>query len=443
VNQPTVQQSSRVIFVLGAAVLWLAAQPATAANLKDVRIGVHEKYTRIVLETDASAPCEIQSSGEEALVLRLNADSGVREIASKQSAHLTSIEVVPVDVGLSEIRIALRGPVEVKKLVLSAPDRVVLDLSEAQEAGAGAPAAKPSAPPTPHADAVAIREPAAGAPARKPDSLSRAPSEPMPVEPIEPAPEESEAVEPEEAAPALPEPDQSALLGTGEAVEKPVPGAPGSPTLPRPLPVPAPRRAERGLLGALPAPLDQPLVLAGIAAALILVVAFVALRRRGGAAKEEAITPFAAGEPFSVDEKLGAAQEWGAAEGLEGPEAAPPIGLGAAGAEPSLFDQPVGEVEPSGEEPSEGTTADREEEAAPVPPAGKVAPGPGQELERRIAQLEERMEEVIDAKDRLGRQLAAQTEELRVQRAAIARTQRVLRDLTRPDDEPTEPAPKT
>jgi hypothetical protein len=86
---------------------------------------------------------------------------------------------------------------------------------------------------------------------------------------------------------------------------------------------------------------------------------------------------------------------------------------------------------------------DREEEAAAVPPAGKVAPGPGQEFERRVAQLEERMEEVIDAKDRLGRQLAAQTEELRVQRAAIARTQRVLRDLTRPDDEPTEPAPKT
>jgi hypothetical protein len=442
VNQPTVQRSSRVIFVLGAAVLWLAALPATAANLKDVRIGVHEKYTRIVLETDASAPCEIQSSGDEALVLRLNADSGVREIASKQSAHLTSVEVVPVDVGLSEIRIALRGPVEVKKLVLTAPDRVVLDLREAQEAGAGAPAAKPSAPATPRPGAVAIPEPAAGAPARKPDALSRAPSEPVPVEPIEPAPEESEAAELEEAAPApaLPEPDAGAVLGAGEAVEKPVPGAPGSPNLPRPLPVPPPRKAERGLLDALPAPLDQPLVLAGIAAALILVLAFLALRLRGAKAEHEAITPFAAGEPFSVDEKLGAAEESGAAEGREGPEAALPIGLGA---EASLFDQPVGEVEPSGEERGAGTIVDREAAAAPVPPAGQVAPGPGQELEGRVAQLEERMEEVIDAKDRLGRQLAAQTEELRVQRAAIARTQRVLRDLTRPDDEPTEPAPKS
>ena len=41
--------------------------------------------------------------------------------------------------------------------------------------------------------------------------------------------------------------------------------------------------------------------------------------------------------------------------------------------------------------------------------------------------------------------VAAQTEELRVQRAAIARTQRAVRNLARPEDEvgadePTEPA---
>jgi hypothetical protein len=50
---------------------------------------------------------------------------------------------------------------------------------------------------------------------------------------------------------------------------------------------------------------------------------------------------------------------------------------------------------------------------------------------------------VIDAKDRLERQVSAQTEELRVQRAAIARTQRVLRTVVRPDDEPSEPVLKT
>jgi septal ring factor EnvC (AmiA/AmiB activator) len=65
-----------------------------------------------------------------------------------------------------------------------------------------------------------------------------------------------------------------------------------------------------------------------------------------------------------------------------------------------------------------------------------------EEFERRIAHLENRLEEVVDAKERLERQVAAQTEELRVQRAAIARTQRVLRTIARPEDEISEPAPK-
>ena len=45
------------------------------------------------------------------------------------------------------------------------------------------------------------------------------------------------------------------------------------------------------------------------------------------------------------------------------------------------------------------------------------------------------------ARERLERQVAAQSEELRVQRAAIARTQRALRSLSRSEEEQaTEPA---
>ncbi|MEZ4332392.1 MAG: hypothetical protein R3F35_11595 [Myxococcota bacterium] len=66
------------------------------------------------------------------------------------------------------------------------------------------------------------------------------------------------------------------------------------------------------------------------------------------------------------------------------------------------------------------------------------------EMQRRVAALESRIDELVDARDRLERQVAAQTEELRVQRAAIARTQRAVRNLARNDeggeDEPTEPA---
>lgn len=67
------------------------------------------------------------------------------------------------------------------------------------------------------------------------------------------------------------------------------------------------------------------------------------------------------------------------------------------------------------------------------------------EMTRRMEALEARCDELVDARDRLERQVAAQTEELRVQRAAIARTQRAVRNLGRGEgepegDEPTEPA---
>ena len=65
------------------------------------------------------------------------------------------------------------------------------------------------------------------------------------------------------------------------------------------------------------------------------------------------------------------------------------------------------------------------------------------EMSRRLEALESRCDELVDARDRLERQVAAQTEELRVQRAAIARTQRAVRNLGRPEEgeqEATEPA---
>lgn len=84
---------------------------------------------------------------------------------------------------------------------------------------------------------------------------------------------------------------------------------------------------------------------------------------------------------------------------------------------------------------------------AAMPPVGGIPEEFQQmmrEMNRRVESLEGRVEELVDARDRLERQVAAQTEELRVQRAAIARTQRAVRNLARPEDageeEATEPA---
>ena len=62
-------------------------------------------------------------------------------------------------------------------------------------------------------------------------------------------------------------------------------------------------------------------------------------------------------------------------------------------------------------------------------------------MERRMSELEGRLDEANEAREKLERQVAAQAEELRVQRAAIARTQRALRGMTRTgDDRASEPA---
>ncbi len=86
----------------------------------------------------------------------------------------------------------------------------------------------------------------------------------------------------------------------------------------------------------------------------------------------------------------------------------------------------------------------------PVDPVGGQPIGAGPDvtglvraLERRVAQMESKFDEANEARERLERQVTAQSEELRVQRAAIARTQRALRSLSRSDDEQaTEPALK-
>jgi hypothetical protein len=86
------------------------------------------------------------------------------------------------------------------------------------------------------------------------------------------------------------------------------------------------------------------------------------------------------------------------------------------------------------------------------PPPTTDAPGGDvarmvQELMSRVSALEGKLDEANEAREKLERQVSAQSEELRVQRAAIARTQRALRGMTRGGggggegtDKATEPA---
>ena len=89
-------------------------------------------------------------------------------------------------------------------------------------------------------------------------------------------------------------------------------------------------------------------------------------------------------------------------------------------------------------------SAAAEPSSVAVPPRFNEAPEEAEELiddsevqqvaslENRIALLEKQLSRSVEARERLERQIAAHTEELRVQRSAIARTQRVVRGMARP-----------
>jgi hypothetical protein len=218
-----------------------------------------------------------------------------------------------------------------------------------------------------------------------------------------------------------------------------------------------------GPLSFLPEPFDDPLVLSVVLGLLGLIGCLVFLRQRAArrAEAEGTANPFAAAESFALAGPGGArdADAWArsaAPDAAVGPLFANAAqgGAEAVGGEAipsaSIFDvaeEDAGRYEECTPPASSMVVVDSEE-AAP----GAASHKPEaleenvmrvvEELERRIAHLETRLEEVAEAKERLERHVVAQTEELRVQRAAIARTQRVLRTIAKPEDLATEPVPK-
>jgi hypothetical protein len=302
--------------------------------------------------------------------------------------------------------------------------------------------------------------------------------------------------------------DEEALPELAETSPPPLP----APAAQRPAPrgtaplEPPPIAEPRGFTGFLPPAIDDPAIVGGMAAAAVLLGILLVTRRRRAEPEDELATPFAAEEPFSLDEAPATGQmglPGMTGEGSDGAEErgygagtgqgsgyvapsgfasaspqhgpisfAPPQGDvigplgGSAGPRAaaaassaddelaSLFDQSEDDLSAPGGAQGEpmqttttgidsATTAFRPSLPSTMPSAGPDVVSLVQDLERRMKQLESQVEELLETKERLERQVAAQTEELRVQRAAIARTQRVLRTVVKPEEEATEPVPKS
>jgi hypothetical protein len=370
-----------------------------AASLTDLRVGVHPDHTRIVIETDSKAPY-VMESGDEEVVIRVDAAAAAEAVTAK-SPDLIWVKVEPAPGG-TDVRIQLKRPVDVKPMVLTRPDRIVLDLFARAEPAEVTPLPAPVVLPEEEPALVVVAE---SEPERMAEpELEFAPELPVPVE--EPDLVELDVQEPiafgseEEFLEDGMEADPEMEFAEEETLAAPMPGLGEAET--------APEQASAPTTPASPAPSARPYLFG--ATAIVLMVVFVWLNRRLRADKKTTIPEFPEEDessPFATPERAVSVTE-------------------EAGTGESVFD-----VEPDSLEPEEVPSL-----RTPLPVAEPV-----DEDDRRIVHLEKQVAELSEAKDRLERQISAQTEELRVQRAAIARTQRVLRSIAPKgdDEQPSEP----
>jgi len=443
-----------------------------------------------------------EGEAENVIVVTLDAASRPRNIISR-SPGVKSVSVEEgFDHAIA--RVSTRKPgMPIKEMILSDPPRIVLDLMLGKRAPAVAPpepapaviepelvsapaVAEPEPEPVPViaepepepapiiAEPERVAEPApepevpAVEPASKPEVADVEP-EPTAVEPA-PAPEPEPAAaetefEPEVIAEPVAPPESVVDWIEEEAVE-----VEETARVAKAERAPEARLAAEAESREAPFDIASAGMIAGGALALILVI-FLVVRRRRALPNDMDVTALAAeGEGadeasddgrilkggFSMDApgsgEAHPAEDFELGDSEQPSDEGKPLDSIATGSEvaPGLFHEAPHEKEAMTMENQDVPNMQMDSEAATQLGAGAGLVGAGedsdiarivQELERRVAHLETRLDESIDARERLERQVAAQSEELRVQRAAIARTQRALRSLNRTEeDQATEPA---
>jgi hypothetical protein len=466
--------------VLVPCLVWalVSVAPAWSAELIEVRVGNHPTFTRVVFEFDAPTGYRIErraeGEAENVIVVTLDAASRPRNIVSRSPG----VASVSVEDGFDRAiaRISTRKPgLPIKEMILRDPPRVVLDLMLGKSAPAVAPAepalAKTVTEPKPEPERVAKPAPERVVkPAPEPEVPALEPAPKSEIAAVEPEPELAAAeteFEPEVIAEPV-TPTESVVDEVEEevvAVEEMVRVAEEERA-----PEAEARPAAEAESQEVPFDIATVGMIAGGALALILVASF-AIRRRRALPNDMDVTALAA-EGESADEASDDDRIPTGGFSMEAPvggetHPAEDFELGGAGqpsdenkpidsiasesdVAPGLFDGAPQEEEAMTMENQDLPITRMDSEAATQLGAGAALVGASddsdiarivQELERRVAHLETRLDESIDSRERLERQVAAQSEELRVQRAAIARTQRALRSLNRTEeDQATEPA---
>lgn len=479
----TLRRLASIATAFGA--LPILAGPAWSARVVEVRVGQHPTFTRVVFELDAPAGYRVERrevDGGQELVVKLSAASAPRQV--KSSSPMVSRVELEQSGAESVARVRLRGASpRMKELILGGPPRIVLDLMLPESKLAAKPEAPKVAdealPPKVAAETPKVAEkaePPKIAAKPEPPKVAEKPELPKVAAKPEPSkvaakpqpPQVAEKSPPPVASPKVavaptPKPVDAPIEGVESALEgerivqpKPAPtDAPEPAEVASPAPVPAPpptaaptptpkatttslpERAKAEPKGPFGLPLSGTdpwtLGLVGAGLALFLAVVVRLLRRHSKPTSLDALElARESGESMESGDVFGTIADAG--RGRTAPMGSYPV------AGPGLFDD-----EGSKGESEMDTAAELPIERGARRALGSMGsdsdPGALQELERRMAQLESRLDEANEARERLERQVTAQSEELRVQRAAIARTQRALRGMTRVGEEQaTEPA---
>ncbi len=468
------------------------AAPAESATVAKLRVGQHPGFTRVVFELDAAAGYRLERSttadGRPIVIVTLAAglDPGTPRKVRSASSLLESVTIEqPQDRAVATLHLR-RGELPIKEMILRGPPRIVLDVvgedtalarvtrrakpapapvkpeprvaetPEPAVAKAPAPTPKPTPAPTPKPKLEPTPTPVARAqpkPSPEKPAARPTPPPPAPAPRAEPKPEAGEADAAERAAKEAMDRRLAAVREAAEQRKRQLEEERRKREAERAAEQAAEQarkqaEARAEAPAAAPAAPEPPggyggLLVGGLVGLLAVgVIVAVVMARRRALPKDLDVHALEDGP----EEPAG---------GLEFDEAAEAGGFEAAGREPLVAGAPSPEPPLSApglfDESEKGETSmdthgqnlmepSSRPVSAPAAPSADVSSALS-EFERRLSSLEARLQESEAARERLERQVAAQSEELRVQRAAIARTQRALRGLSRSEEEQaTEPA---
>ncbi len=407
----------RLAALLALLASWAWSSPGRTAEVVDLRIGDHPEFTRVVFELDLPAPHKIARSGPDSgvseIVVVIEAASIVRDMKSP-GGRIDSVKLAPSG-KRSTARIRLEsGDLKLKEMILSDPPRIVLDVLAASPPAKSERSARTDMGGKP--DSAKFRKVPA------PPAIPNAGIRKAPKPPGSPAGSPLPAAAPSIlAASDFEEPSEGAMARSEALAE----GA-GLPA------VAAPLRSEPDASGAGGSSAfgDRSLAIAGLLVA-VAAVAVVGLRRRNSGA--DSAVAWAGPGDFEADEESSADNPFAGIEEGSGDQ----LVFRAEDEDPSLSNGTAqGASDPVH---GAGTESDSPNPDADGTPSGGVDVWEKVHgLEGQLADLEDRLQDVVHARDRLERQMTAQNEELRVQRSAIARTQRAVRNLNRVEDDAEE-----